>query len=152
MAMKTAWFALPALVAAAAPALAMPVQGGERFAAVTIVAGEGVRANVANVLDLVGAPAVPVCPVTVTFFAGDGTPIGSPQSLSLQEGESASVPASSPPPGLVRAVVSISDASQAKFCALKNALEIFDAKTGATKLVVPSDICVGLGECAEPLK
>ena len=159
--MKKATIALLACAAVLYPAVAGALMdgsvrgrdSGERFPAVTIVAGEGVAANVSNVLlPPPGVQPVAPCPVAVSFLAGDGTPIGATQSLSLLPGASAAVPASSPAPGLVRAVVSISDVSRAQFCALKTDLEIFDAKTGATRLVVPSDTCVGLGLCAVPLK
>ena len=153
--MKNLALALLGLDVAAAPATALgsPRMGGERFPAVTIAAGEGVRANVSNVPSPspVASPALIPCPVAISFFAGDGAQIGTTQNLSLDPGASASVPASSPAPGLVRAIVSIADLSQAQFCALKTDLEIFDAKTGATRLIVPSETCIGLAQCATPL-
>jgi hypothetical protein len=151
-AMKAAGLGLLLSIAAATPTLATPSMGGERFPAVTIVAGEGVGATVANVLlPPPGETPVTPCPIAVSFFDGNGAQIGTTQALGLLPGVSASVPAASPPPGLVRAIVSISDTSRAQFCALKTALEIFDAKTGATRLIVPSATCIGLGQCATPL-
>jgi hypothetical protein len=130
---KTAALALLGVFASASAALAAPgiihsIIQGERFPAVTIIAGQGVAANVSNVLI---PPPAAACPVAVSFFAGDGTQIGSTQNIELKPGATASVTASAPAPGLVRAIVSIADTSRAQNCALKTDLEVFDATSGA---------------------
>lgn len=149
--MRIAVVALLAL-AAAAPALAAR-NGGERFSPVMIVGGQGVRANVSNLQAPFPTATVALipCPVDVGFFSGDGGQIGSTQTIELAPGASMSVPAVSPPPGLVRAEVSIADTTKAQFCALKADLEVFDAASGATRFAVPSEACLGLGRCATPL-
>jgi hypothetical protein len=151
--MKTPTLTLALLVllgsAAAVLAALLPIIQGERFPAVTIVAGQGVAANVSNVLI---PPPAAACPVAVSFFASDGSQIGSTQYTELKAGASASVTASSPAPGLVRTIVSIADTSRAKDCALKADLEVFDATSGATLFLVPSDECLGLTPCAVELK
>jgi hypothetical protein len=152
--MKTAALALLGVFASASAALAAPdiihsIIYGERFPAVTIIAGQGVAANVSNVLI---PPPAAACPVAVSFFAGDGIQIGSTENIELKPGASISVTASSPAPGLVRAIVSIADTSRAENCALKTDLEVYDATSGATLFLVPSDECLGLAPCAVELK
>ena len=109
---------------------------GARFAAITQVDGQGVRAVVSNVL----APAqLAPCKVQVSFFGADGSLIGQATKVELRAGESTSLSASNPSK-LVRAVASIGDvADPARMCALRTNLEMFDVRTNSTLASVPGE-------------
>ena len=119
---------------------------GERFAPVTLMAGQGARVLVANVL-LADAQAQPnACPVVVRFFGGDGVMLGIAEA-SLPAGVTRVVIGPSTP-GIVRAIVSIKDAADPnRICAVKSTFEVYNIRTGATELLMASDACLGNGAC-----
>ena len=121
---------------------------GERFAPLTLIAGQGLSAAVSNVLIPKQAGAQTACPVEVRFFAADASLI-EVQSLQLPPGASASVPVQ-PAPGLYRTIVSLPAdfADPDGICALKSDVDIFDAPSGGTLSVVPGQLCLGQGECS----
>jgi len=144
-----------ALVAAASrPSGCSPV--GETFAAANLSAGQSVRAVVSNVLAPAAGTTVTACPVVVQFFRGDGSLVGSPESLSLNPGVSASVPAASSKSAMVRADFAVladpSDPTKPGdpngICAIRSAQEVFDVSTGKTISVNPSATCIGNGVSA----
>jgi hypothetical protein len=153
---KTSWLMILAL--SASSAMAAPIHGGERFAPVSVVIGQGVRVVVANVrIPDAGAPTDP-CPVVVRFLGADGTLIGAEQAVSLAPGASISVAAAplSVAGGaatlLVRAIVSVAGSSDpGNLCALKSGLEMFDIRTGSTMVTVSGKLCVGAAACSTPL-
>jgi hypothetical protein len=103
-----------------------------RFAAMSLIDGQGVRAIVSNVLAPANGTHLAPCQVQVSFLGADGSPIGKATTVQLKAGESTSVPASNPSK-LVRAIVSIGDVvDPAKGCALRTSVEIFDVQTGTT--------------------
>jgi hypothetical protein len=125
---------------------------GERFAPVTLKAGQGARVTVANVLIPPADTKPPACPVVIRFFAGDGSLIGKAQEVPLKAGTSASVSAELPSAGLVRAIVSIKDFSDPEVaCAVKSAFEVFDANSGATVSALAGQDCLGNGRCGASL-
>jgi hypothetical protein len=127
------------------------VRPGERFAPVTVVRGQGIRVTVANLL-MPTDEAKPIsCPLLVRFFGSDGLMIGPAHQVSLKAGDAISVSDASVPAGLVRAVVNIKDFSDPNGnCAVKANLEVFDAATDATKVLIAGDDCHGNGECIPP--
>src|SRR6266481_2627941 len=89
----------------------IPLGGGERFPAVSLIDGQGVRVVLSNVLVPAAGTTPSECPVLVRFFGADGTLIGDARTVRLKPGASVSVPAA-PSSGLVRAIVSVTaDAS-----------------------------------------
>jgi hypothetical protein len=113
--------------------------GDTRFVAMSLSDGQGVRAVVSNVLAPTNGAHLTPCRVQVSFFNADGSLIGNVTTVQLKPGESASVPASHPLK-LVRAVVSVVDVADAgKVCALRTSLEIFDAQTNTTFVMVPGE-------------
>jgi hypothetical protein len=147
--------ALDAPVAAASrPSGCSPV--GETFAAANLSDGQSVRAVVSNVLAPAAGTTVTACPVVVQFFRGDGSLVGSPESLSLNPGVSASVPAASSKSAMVRADFAVladpSDPTKPGdpngICAIRSAQEVFDVSTGKTISVNPSATCIGNGVSA----
>ena len=140
--------ALPALLVAQQKNEGMGVlrMAGERFAPVTLRAGQGARVLVANVLVPEADASPDPCPVLIRFFSGDGNLLGS-TDVSLPPGASRSVVAKARP-GVIRAIVSVKDlADPDKICAVKATLELFNAGTGATLLIVASELCLGNGDC-----
>ncbi|HEY1260953.1 MAG TPA: hypothetical protein VGF34_17015 [Stellaceae bacterium] len=144
--MKAVLAAALALTASASAALAAQIEV-ERFAAVKIVSGQGVAAVVSNVLPT--GTAVQPCFVSIAFFAGDSSRIGpTSRTVSLSPGHSASVPAPSPPPGLVRALVGVGNPGD---CAVRTQVEVYDTATHAVRLIMPSNDCLGNHACATPI-
>jgi hypothetical protein len=155
--MRLTLIGLAALVAVAVP-YAAPAQNeglgvlrpfqlvGERFAPVTLAAGQGVRVVVANVLMTEPGARPNSCPVVVRFLGGDGTAISSTE-LGMPAGAARSIGAAMPP-GIVRAIVTIRDAADPnRICALRASFEVFNTATGAT-LFAMSSACLGGGECS----
>jgi hypothetical protein len=144
-----------AVAAALGPALAQnegigvlrPYQlAGERFAPVTLTAGQGARVLIANVLLPDAQTQSSACPVVVRFFGGDGAMQGIAEA-SLPAGVTRAVIGPSTP-GLVRAIVSIKDAADPnRSCAVKSTFEVYNIRTGATELLMASDACLGNGAC-----
>ena len=89
---------------------------GERFAPVTLQAGQNARVTVSNVLVPTNGSRPADCPVLVRFFDAGGTLLGSGKEANLKAGASTSISAESSSAGLVRAIVSI------KGCGAKGAL------------------------------
>lgn len=113
--------------------------GDTRFVALSLSDGQGVRAVISNVLVPANGAHLTPCRVQVSFFNADGSLIGDATTVQLKPGESTSVPASDPVK-LVRAVVSVADVADAtKVCALRTSLEVFDAQTSTTFVVVPGE-------------
>ena len=125
--------------------------GGERFAAVNVVVGENVRVVVSNVVNPTAEAKANACPLVIRFFDSKGALIGGEHSLAVAAGESGSVAGASQA-GLIRAIVSVENFSDPKkICAVKTALELFDVRTGATRLVIPSEVCLGNAACGAPI-
>jgi hypothetical protein len=147
---KTAWLMI-LLLAVPAHALRPPLMGGERFAPVTLSAGQGLRVVVANVRIPAAGAATDACPAVVRFYAADGTEIGADQDVSLAPGASISVSAGSAT-GLVRAIVSVANLTDpSALCALKSVMEVFNTSTGATLFLVPGQSCLGAAVCSSDL-
>jgi hypothetical protein len=75
-----------------------PIPGnntGERFAAVTLVSGQELRAVISNVRIPNAGESTDPCGVLVSFFGSSGSEIGSTQTIQLAPGESDSVTAGS---------------------------------------------------------
>lgn len=112
---------------------------GARYAAMSLVDGQGARAIVSNVLVPANGAHLAPCQVQVSFVGADGSMIGKATMVQLKAGESTSVSASNPSK-LVRAIVSIGDVvDPAKICALRTSVEIFDVQTGTTLVSVPGE-------------
>jgi hypothetical protein len=110
-----------------------------RYAAMSLVDGQGARAIVSNVLAPANGAHFAPCQVQVSFVGADGSMIGKATMVQLKAGESTSVSASNPSK-LVRAIVSIGDVvDPAKICALRTSVEIFDVQTGTTLVSVPGE-------------
>jgi len=139
--------------AATRPSSCSPV--GETFAAVNVTHGQGVRAVVSNVLAPAAGTPPAACPVVVQFFKGDGSSLGSPESVDLDPGVSAAVPAGSAS-GMVRGTFAVladpSDPTKTGdpdgICAIRSSQEVFDVTSGKTLFVNPSAVCVGNGVSA----
>jgi hypothetical protein len=116
------WGAKMKIVLSVALALAIDSSAGQadelaaRFAAMSLVEGQGVRAIVSNVLALANGTHHAPCQVQVSFFGADGSLIGKATTVLLKAGESTSVPASNPSK-LVRSIVSIGDVVDPAKCA-----------------------------------
>jgi hypothetical protein len=137
----------------------VPIGGGERFPAVSLFDGQGVRVVLSNVLVPASGTTPTECPVLVRFFGADGALIGDARTVRLRPGASVSVPAA-PSSGLVRAIVSVTaDASNPNkiadprgICAIRTTLEVFDVGTGRTLFLIPSsNACLGNGACSATL-
>lgn len=125
---------------------------GERFAPVTLQAGQNARVTVSNVLVPTNGSRPADCPVLVRFFDAGGTLLGSGKEANLKAGASTSISAESSSAGLVRAIVSIKGfADPQSVCAIKASLEVFDVGTGATQAALAGQDCLGNGACSAPL-
>jgi hypothetical protein len=122
---------------------------GERFAPVTLKAGQNARVTISNLLVPAIGSKPADCPVLVRFFDASGTLLGSEKDVNLKAGSSTSISAASSSAGLVRAIVSIKGDPQS-ICAIK-AFEVFDADTGSTRAVLAGQDCLGNGACSAPL-
>jgi hypothetical protein len=121
--------------------------GSARFAAMSLINGQGARVIISNVLAPQNAGSLGPCQVHVSFFGADGSLLGNATTVQLKAGESASVPASQPSQ-LVRATISIDDVvDPAKVCELRTRIEIFDMQTNTTFVSVPGESIVGNNEC-----
>lgn len=128
-----------------------PRQGGERFAAVSVTSGQGLRIVVANVRIPGAGEVTDACPFIVRFFGTDGSLIGAEQDLSLAPGTSMAVTVVGAT-GLVRAIVSLPNfADPSRICALRNTMEVFNASTSTTLFLVPGEACLGEVLCGAPL-
>jgi hypothetical protein len=129
---------------------------GETFAAVNLVHGEGLRVVLSNVLAPAAGTPLSVCPAVVQFIDADGNVVGSPESVNLDPGASASVPAKSGSGLLLRgsfAVFANPAAPTAPgdpdgICAIRSVQEVFDVTSGRTSESDPSPNCVGHGVSA----
>ena len=125
---------------------------GERFAPVTLQAGQNARVTVSNVLVPTNGSKPADCPVLVRFFDAGGTLLGSGKEANLKAGASTSISAESSSAGLVRAIVSIKGfADPQSVCAIKASFEVFDVGTGATQAALAGQDCLGNGACSAPL-
>jgi hypothetical protein len=121
---------------------------GARFAAVSLITGQGARAIISNVLAPEKGADLAPCQVKVSFFGADGSPIGNATTVQLKAGESTSVSASQPSQ-LVRATVSVGEAvDPAKSCELRTRVEIFDVQTDTTFVSVPGESIGSNSECS----
>ncbi len=137
--------ALAATVILTVPATSRPfftslVGRGERFAPLTLNAGQGARVTLSNALESGGGKNSAACPLLVRFFDANGALIGKPQEISLGAGVSRSVAAAFPAAGLVRAIVSIQDrvTKPEEVCAVQTTFEIYDEDTGVTRAEIPN--------------
>ena len=122
--------------------------GGERFAAVSVGAGQGLRAVVSNVVVPAAGAEIEACPVLVRFFGADGKLVGQAQTVQLMPGQSSSVSAPLVA-ALTRAVVSIVDFTDPhRMCAVRTSLELFDAHSGNAIAVITAGRCIGNGRCS----
>jgi hypothetical protein len=122
--------------------------GTARFAAMSLINGQGARAVISNVLAPANGADFAPCQVQVSFFGPDGSLIGNTTTVPLKAGESTSVPASQPSQ-LVRATVSIGDVvDPAKVCELRTRVEIFDVQTDTTFVSVPGESIGRNSECS----
>jgi hypothetical protein len=109
---------------------------GERFAPLTLTAGEGARVTVANAggaeeKDGASRP----CPLLIRFFVADGTLLGKQREIELDAGHSEAIAAEASPPGLIRAIVSIRDGipDPDNVCHVQTTFELYDISTGITR-------------------
>jgi hypothetical protein len=128
---------------------------GENFVAVNLFDGEGVRAVVSNVLAPPAGTSVAACPVTVTFFNGDGSPVGSAETVNLNPGVSAIVTAKFAPRFVRTNLTLFADPSNPtapgdpnNICAIRSSQEVFGVFTGRTISANPSPNCIGHGVSA----
>jgi len=150
-----------------------PVNGGERFPAANVIAGENIRAVISNVLIPDGATVDGACPVRVDFFRADGSLAGGGETVNVKPGASASVAAASQSddadtvktkpgasaskaaPEMLRAIVSVhadpsnpaSVADPGGICAIRTTQEVFEKASGLTREITPSVQCLGNGAC-----
>lgn len=135
---------------AAVPRPPKPMPGnnaGERFPAVTISGGQGIRVVVANVrIPDPGTSSAP-CSLTVRFLDAAGGLVGNVQTVQLAPGAAKSVAVASAN-GPVRALVRLTDvADVGNLCAVRNLVEVFDMHTAATIFAVPGATCLGGAPC-----
>jgi len=128
---------------------------GEDFVAVNLFDGQGVRAVVSNVLAPAAGTTVAACPVTVTFFNGEGNPAGSPETVNLNPGVSATVTAKFAPRFVRTDVTLFADPSNPTqpgdpndICAVRSSQEVFEVLTGRTVSADSSPHCIGHGVSA----
>jgi hypothetical protein len=151
--MKTIIFgALAFFVGCSAGAAAQPAPSLQtevaRFAAVSVSAGQGVRAIISNVIASGKDTDFTPCQLQIRFFGPDGSLIGDPSTVQLRAGESSSIPAAARASGLLRATVSLVGGSEtSKFCELRPRVEVFDLQTDTTFLSLAAEPFDGSGRC-----
>ena len=124
---------------------------GERFAPVTLVSGQELRAVISNVRIPNAGESTDSCGVLVSFFGSSGSQIGSTQTIQLAPGESDSVTAGSAT-GMVRVIISIAQKGDPSgLCAVKGNVEVFDSHSGSTLFLLEGASCLGAEPCATPL-
>ena len=108
---------------------------GERFAPVSVAAGQGLRVVVANVRIPGSGESTAACPTVVQFFDSTGALIGAEQDFPLAPGASMSITGAGAA-GLVRVIVSASELTDSNgLCALKSNVELFDSSSGKTLIL-----------------